>query len=347
MEKKSKKEKNLKILAVCFFVLIFLNDTTVYNVYFETFSNIFVGISCCILLIFIASTGKLFINKKFWAFIFFWFITVLTSCLIAGFTRMTFVRICYWTVTITMVTQMYLAKIDLKSTIYSVCKIFCIWCLLCYFYASFNLNFLPTTHVSKELAYNHYSIKLYGGIISIPISHIRLPGSISLYRLDRPFGEPGIAQIFMNYGIIYYSFILKESTKKEKKWFYLFVLGSILTFSLTGYIILFSILIFKLYQEKKYTYCFIFSFIAIVIGSFMVFQKVNTFSYSDRTGDYKFMISTIFENLPFGIGIGNTNSLEHYIIEGTDNESIGFYCRIIISFSTIWYIWIGILLCFI
>lgn len=322
------KERTLRILSVLFFIFIFLNDTTVYNVYFEEFSDIFIIFSCIVLFIFIIITGKIFVNLKYWAFIIFWLFTVTLSCSLAGISRMFYIRICYWTVTVLMITHMYIAKINFKSILYSVCKIFCIWCLICYFYTSLELSFLPITHTSDKLAYNFYQINLHGFFISNPISHMTIPGIFSLYRLDRPFGEPGIAQIFMNYGIIYY-FFFSSQNKKEKIWFCLFTIGSILTFSLTGYIILLSIFMLKIYKEKKYMLFFFFAIIAGFIAAVMIAQKITTFSYSDRTNDYSVMMKTIVDNLPFGIGIGNVSKFSNLEVQDKSELSIGFYCGLL------------------
>ena len=149
----------------------------------------------------------------------------------------------------------------------------------------------------------------------------------SIYRLDRPFGEPGIAQIFMNYGIIYNLFFINKN-ERQRKWIILFVIGSILSFSLIGYLILLFIIFLKLFREKKYGMCLVCIVPAVIIGSIMVIQKMTTLSYNDRVNDYSFMFETIVENFPFGIGIGHTGELEHTILEN-DSTSIGFYCGVL------------------
>lgn len=318
------RKKMLKILAVLFFVLVFLNDTTVYNVYFGDISSKFTIGACIILTFFIILSKKIYIGKKFWFFIVFWLTTILISCSMAGVTNFLFIRIAYWTITVIMVSTMYVAGINLKDTIYTVSKIFCIWCLACYFYTCFGFDFLPVTHTSEDLAYNFYRIDLYGFFISKPISHISITSFLTFLRLDRPFGEPGIAQIFMNYGLIYNIFFIEN--KKERKWFYLFTLGSLCSFSLIGYAILLSIFFFKLYKEKKYVLLFMFVFVALSIGSIMIIEKMSSFSYSDRMEDYTHMFNTIVDNLPFGIGIGNTGNIERY----KDTEfSKGYYCGLL------------------
>lgn len=314
-------------LAVLFFVFVFLNDTTVYNVYFDDISRLILITAVFFAFVFIFVSRRFRINNRFILFVLFWFICTLIPCVLAGLTRFYFVRICYWILTMIVVLGIHTEKLDLKRIIYDVCKVFCVWCLICYFYTSLDLHFLPVTNVSSQLAYNWYSVKLHGYLVSNNISHFFLPVVGSLYRLDRPFGEPGIAQIFMNYGIIYNLFFIDKG-KRQKVWIVLFVLGTVLSFSLIGYLILLVIMFVKLYRDKNYGLMILCSVFAVFIGMIMIIEKLASYSYGDRISDFSFMFKTIIQSFPFGIGIGHTGELEHVVLEN-GSTSIGFYCGLL------------------
>ncbi len=320
-------KKIISFFSVVFFIFIFLNNHTIYSLSFENSGDIFLIVAILSLFVVILLTQKLYFNKKFYTIILFWFISVAIPCLLSGITRLSIVRCCYWFALLIMIGCLYVAKIDYKKIFYIVCKIFCIWSLLCYFYTIFNLDFLPVTNVATEKMYNWFTVNLYGYVISNPLSHFSF-GNISFLRLDRPFGEPGIAQMYFNFGLIYSLFI--EKNKKSKNiWSLIFILSVLLSFSTTGILILLTIVLIYIIMKKKYFILFPMFLIAATIACIMIYQKKGTVSYEDRSGDIMFMLKTIFNNLPFGIGIGNTDLLEHNIIASTGTVSIGFYCGLL------------------
>ena len=256
--------------------------------------------------------------------------SIFLCCCLTGLNNFVFVRLSYWSVILLVICILKASDVDYVEVLFLVTKIYCIWGLICYLYTLLNLSFLPTTNVSTSLLYKWYKIELFGFVISKPITHLTL-GAVSLLRLDRPFGEPGIAQMYYNFGLICVLFYFQKIKKKWSNWVWmiLFSIAIILSFSLTGYFIYLVIIMVYLLSRKMYKLFSLFVLLALAVAYTMVTQKVDTVSYSDRLQDYSFMFNTIFQNLPFGIGIGNTGMLEHYVVAQTGEKAIGFYCGLL------------------
>ncbi|MGN0807263.1 MAG: hypothetical protein ACI4MN_02320 [Candidatus Coproplasma sp.] len=329
--KKLNKKQLIMFFSTLAFLFLFLNDHTVYSVFFEKTTDYFLIIAVIFATIAIFLSGKLYASLNYWGILFIWGALILMSCLSYGLTSMVLVRFSYWIFVAIVISVLYVQNIDYKKCFYNICKVFCVWGLLCYFYEAFNLSFLPVTHVSDNLLYNWFEVELYGFIISKPFTHISI-GSLSLLRLDRPFGEPGIAQMYFNFGLLYCLFI--NSDKKHRKlWIFLFSISTLLSFSLIGYVIFFFIIISYCVYKKRYSLLLFLSIIASILMIFMIVNKMDSVSYEDRTQDFVFMFETIFNNLPLGIGLGNTDTLQHYEIASTGQVSIGFYCGLLYPFA--------------
>jgi len=330
MSSNIKKSKIVFTLSVVFFLFLFLNDNTIYSLYFRNYSSMFLLLSIVVLFFLLFISHKILLIKRYMTFIFVWLLAVLLSCCLNGLNNFVFVRLSYWSVVLVAICVIKANGIDYIEVLYVITKVYCVWGLICYLYTVFNFSFIPVTDVSSSLLYKWYKIELYGYIISKPITHLSV-GSISLLRLDRPFGEPGIAQMYYNFGLLCNLFYFNNMKQKKVKWFWfiLFSLATILSFSLTGYFIyLVIIMIYLLYRKKRKLFL-LFLLLSLVVAYTMVTQKVDTVSYSDRLQDYTFMFDAIIHNLPFGIGIGNTGNLDHYIVAETGEKAIGFYCGLL------------------
>lgn len=325
-----KKSKIVFLLSVLFFFFLFLNDNTIYSMYFRNISSSFLVLSVVFLILLFFVSRKILFVKRFFIFVSIWLLSIFLCCCLTGLNNFVFVRLSYWSVILLVICILKASDIDYVEVLFLVTKIYCIWGLICYLYTLLNLSFLPTTNVSTSLLYKWYKIELFGFVISKPITHLTL-GAVSLLRLDRPFGEPGIAQMYYNFGLICVLFYFQKIKKKWSNWVWmiLFSIAIILSFSLTGYFIYLVIIMVYLLSRKMYKLFSLFVLLALAVAYTMVTQKVDTVSYSDRLQDYSFMFNTIFQNLPFGIGIGNTGMLEHYVVAQTGEKAIGFYCGLL------------------
>ena len=212
------KNRVIGIILTIAFILLFLNDHTVYSVFFDNYTSKFTIVSACLFVIAFLLVGKIYTNWKFWISFSLWIFCVTISCLLYGFNRMYFVRVVYWLVIVFSISSMYLAKIDFRNIFYNVARVFLIWALLNYVVNLLGLNIFPITATSTEQLYNWYNVDLYVFLFSKCYSHIYL-GNISILRLDRPFGEPGIAQMYFNYAIVYLLFLSKQTKYKKVFWF--------------------------------------------------------------------------------------------------------------------------------
>ena len=325
-----KKSKIVFLLSVLFFFFLFLNDNTIYSMYFRNISSSFLVLSVVFLILLFFVSRKILFVKRFFIFVSIWLLSIFLCCCLTGVNNFVFVRLSYWSVILLVICILKASDVDYVEVLFLVTKIYCIWGLICYLYTLLNLSFLPTTNVSTSLLYKWYKIELFGFVISKPITHLTL-GAVSLLRLDRPFGEPGIAQMYYNFGLICVLFYFQKIKKKWSNWVWmiLFSIAIILSFSLTGYFIYLVIIMVYLLSRKMYKLFSLFVLLALAVAYTMVTQKVDTVSYSDRLQDYSFMFNTIFQNLPFGIGIGNTGMLEHYVVAQTGEKAIGFYCGLL------------------
>ena len=325
-----KKSKIVFLLSVLFFFFLFLNDNTIYSMYFRNISSSFLVLSVVFLILLFFVSRKILFVKRFFIFVSIWLLSIFLCCCLTGLNNFVFVRLSYWSVILLVICILKASDVDYVEVLFLVTKIYCIWGLICYLYTLLNLSFLPTTNVSTSLLYKWYKIELFGFVISKPITHLTL-GAVSLLRLDRPFGEPGIAQMYYNFGLICVLFYFQKIKKKWSNWVWmiLFSIAIILSFSLTGYFIYLVIIMVYLLSRKMYKLFSLFVLLALAVAYTMVTQKVDTVSYSDRLQDYSFMFNTIFQNLPFGIGIGNTGMLEHYVVTHSGEKAVGVYCGLL------------------
>lgn len=323
---KLKRKKIIEVLTTLFFFFLFLNDNTVYSGYFDKVGKIFLVIAILCMILTCTLIKNMKFNRRFLIFIIIWFMAIALNSAINGISYTTMVRFAYCCVTFFVICLLYAENIDLIKCLIPVLKIYCIWSLICYIYTILDFDFLPITSTSNLLLYNTYNVNLYGFIISKPISHLNFAG-FSFLRLDRPFGEPGIAQMYFNLGIIIYLF-KKDKYNISFKYFLLFLISTILSFSLTGYLVLLGIIFVYLLWKKKYNIMVVYIIIMILTSVFMIYQKKDTFSYIDRKQDYFIMFDLIAENLPFGLGIGNT-SIQISDFYDVSDVSVGLYCGLL------------------
>ena len=326
-----KKRALINIFATLSLFFLFLNDHTVYSVFFDSITSIFTILSVFFLGICLLIVRKIYAEVNFYFILFLWSISVLISCLWYGLTRIVYVRFAYWMLVVLFVTTIYIANVDFKKILYNVVRIYVIWSLVNYLLNITFLEYLPITATSSKLLYNWYNINLYGHLFSKSYTHLTI-GNLSILRLDRPFGEPGIAQMYFNFGFIYACFFEKKY-KKKIFWIFVFTLGIVLSCSLTGYVIYFVLSMIYFLSINKKTYFIVFGTIAIIVFLVMLIDKFGTISYEDRSQDLIFMFNTIIDNFPLGIGLGNTSTLKHNVIESTGEVSIGFYCGLLYPFA--------------
>lgn len=319
--------KRIEFFSILFFLFIFLNDHTIYSDFFGSVGSVFLIIATISLAIVCVLSRKMYSNNKMWLILLLWLFSVLIPCLMAGITKLVYVRICYWTASLIALLVLYKNNIDYKEVLLNVVKILCIWCLINYLYTILEFDFLPVTNVSDELLYNWYSVELNGFLIYKNLVSFTF-GTLKIIKLYSPLGEPGIACMYFNFAVMYILFF-QEKNKRNKIWLFIFSLAIFLSVSLIGIIVYFAILMYYMFYRKQYALIFVFGIISVAIAMVLIIQKIGTLSYTNRTSDFGFMYNTIINNLPFGIGLGNIDSLEKTLTIAYETEGVGFYCGLL------------------
>ena len=349
----SKFKNNLVIFfSTIFIFFILLNDHTFYSDYFDNISTLFLVLSFASLLVVVCLIHKMFLNPTLLIIVLVWSLCVLIPCVIAGANRMLFVRFAYWITIFIFLCLLHSGKVDYKIVLFKVFKIYCIWCLITYFYCIFNLDFLPKTLTSDKLLYNWYSVDFYGWIIYKPVVKFTI-GDFSVIKLYSPFGEPGLVQMYFNFSLIYLLYFKETKTIKRRKiWIFLFAISILLSFSMIGIVIMMISFIFYFKKKKRYILLVLAAAIGIVVFTQLIYQKIGTDSFGQRSNDYLIMFDEIEKNFPFGIGLGNISSLDYSKNQINQYyESFGFYSGLLYPilqygiFGFAYYIMLVVALC--
>ena len=237
-------------------------------------------------------------------FSFVWILSITIPSIIGGVNTSLLFYILKFYIMFLIVSIMHSCKINYLKILYNFMKVFLVWGFFNYIITVTNFSLLPVTAQYPTWWGGSYDLYLYvffkntQGIFEVL--------GMNIQRLHSPFSEPGVAQFFFNFGLFYALFYSKESRGKKCLWILLFTIIVLLTTSLTGISILLFIYCIYLLKNKRY---FLFTFFcvgAFIISFIMISQKINTISYDDRTSDFLFIFSSAKENMPFGVGIGNS-----------------------------------------
>lgn len=309
---------NKKIILKLGFLSIFLlliNVSTIYSYYFPIVSTIclILGGGICLLLLTL-NIRKFKIPKLCFLFLISWFFALLIPSI---FTEISISLIWYYVKFIVIFIDVIILKIndiDVKYILFRCSTLFMFWALI---------NSVVMSSFGASLPVTGSYITSWGKINNLHLfffynnqSGIELNG-ISFMRVHVPFSEPGNAQIYFNYGLLYCLFILKKS-KKRKYLTILFALASILTISMTGYLIFGLIIFMYLAKNKKYFLLLPYIILSFCVIYIITINKLDSISYLDRKNDLIFMIDKFFEFFPFGCGYGNADLLgERILSDGT------------------------------
>lgn len=318
----------LKFTSTLFFLFIFLNDHTFYSDFFESTGTYFLIIAVAFLALSIFVVRVISLDLRMCLVFFGWAVCVLVPCAIAGVTPLVFVRFCYWVALLIMLIVLEKADIDYRESLLFAVKILCVWCFVCYFYTQFGFDFLPVTNVSDKLLYNWYKVKLNGYLIYKNLVTFSL-GGFSVIKLYSPLGEPGIACMYFNFAVIWLLFFSDLSQKENRRWVFFFSAAILLSLSMIGILVFFSVLVVYAVKERKYAVIFFLSVPIVVFSAVLIIQKLGTQSYTQRSSDYAVMFDVILKNLPFGIGLGNIDSVQKVSALAKNADSMGFYCGLL------------------
>ena len=153
-----KKSKIVFLLSVLFFFFLFLNDNTIYSMYFRNISSSFLVLSVVFLILLFFVSRKILFVKRFFIFVSIWLLSIFLCCCLTGLNNFVFVRLSYWSVILLVICILKASDIDYVEVLFLVTKIYCIWGLICYLYTLLNLSFLPTTNVSTSLLFCSFSV---------------------------------------------------------------------------------------------------------------------------------------------------------------------------------------------
>lgn len=298
-----------------FFML--LNNSTIYSAYFDKLSNIFliIGGAFTILASFISKKIFYFQSVKYLLFL---LIIFSVPSLINGVTSSLVYYFLKFTVVLILLSVMKLNEINILKILYKVIKIFIIWSLLNYCLSYINFK-LPVTNSYPTWWGGSYNLYLFVFFKNTQVNFTFF--SLQITRLHSPFSEPGVAQLFFNYFILYNLFL---NEKNERIWLLIAVMVILLSTSLIGYLILFIIFMAKLFSKRRYLISFIIAIPIIIVSFIMICQKLDSISFTDRYADLKFIFESCFNNLPFGIGIGNGQKINTKI-DASGGGAAGFY----------------------
>jgi hypothetical protein len=294
------KETNTNLFSSLFIFFLILNSSTSYLSFFSWFSKVTIILAFCsyLLMLFFLDSFS-FYRKPLLIFQ----TLILSVLLTSTFTDFSIEAINYIFKILLCVSGLSIMakkKIGFFNTLFNVTKVFLIWAFLCEIYTFIGKDFLPITNTyyttwgEARHIYLFFIFKNISGFYA---------GSHLIMRMHAPFSEPGVSQLFFNFGLFYSLFYLNK--KKEKiKWMFLFSLGVILCLSLAGVAILCLLYTAFLFSKKnKIIYPIL--VLIFVLFVFLAINKKNTESSFDRISDLENMINTIISSFPFGKGIGN------------------------------------------
>ena len=307
-------KKVYSIVEIALFFML-LNVSTIYSYYFKNLSNIFLLLGGFITILGGLLSKNSTTSRKAIIILFLWSAAVIVCSVFGGFSNSSInylikVFIMYFIIDIALH-----KGIEPLAILYRVCKFMTIWAVVNYILMDIlQIRFLPS--VSSFSTSWGYTYNLYLGVFMENTQKIHFFGNI-IKRLHVPFSEPGVAQLFFNYTLFYILFIKKNIIKKDFYILFISVLAIIMSNSLTGFLILGSQVLVYCIKHKKVFLITLLSIIVFIIGFYLIADKLSSDSYLDRSGDYIHMITNAFDNLPFGIGIGNADALEPRINNAT------------------------------
>ena len=286
-----------------FFLL--LNTGTIYSNYREKLSQFFLllGGLCSIVLMFISN--KLVLKHSLLLIITFCII-VLFDSLVTDVSKSALFFIIKMCVVFLILSILKNNSIDIKKILLKETKIFLIWGLLNYFISLTFIEALPVFHTFALP--NGVIRKIYLGLFIENYSAIEIFG-LTIPRLHGPFSEPGVTQFFYNLGFILCIFDKQNNDKSRGLWCLLFVISIFLCLSLSGLIIIFLTFLFYLSKKKDKTKVFFMLSLGFLICGLLVISKIGSISLIERSSDYLYILEQAIKYFPFGIGIGNKDSL--------------------------------------
>ena len=312
-------------IAICMF-LINLNNSTIYHYFFDEYTIYFAILAGLLLICALPFAHDFLINKKDLSYFFVFIIFISFSSFIRGITS-DYITLLLYIVLLFLI--VFLSKgynIDYMKLFFIVSLVFSIWGLINYLYFLFDLSFVPLVKTSEILSWTR-DVNLYGYVLCKPRSDFAI-GGFTLYRLDAPFGEPGIMQMYSNYCVAYLLFF-DDQVKYRKQILVISIITSILSFSLIGIIILTALSFLYFFKQKNTGLMVLFGSLMMIAVILMITEKTTSVSYLDRSSDYGYMIKQILEWLPFGIGIGHNELMSSNFVESIGRNAIGGYCGLL------------------
>ena len=303
---------------ICFICLTFalLNSSSVYSIYFGRISDLLLFASGLITVVNVFLNVRTLIFPKRALLPLLLLVTIVFVPSFAhGFTSsVIFFFLKFFVISFNMLIY-YLHNRNITKLIYNCCFFFCIWASINYLYFTFNLSIVPPTATFITGWREPYN--LYGFILFKNISGRSIFG-LFLGRMATPFSEPGVFQFFPNACLLICLF--DKSFAKKRLLSLFFILLSLLTFSLTGYVCLGCITAVYLFKKKNLFLIIPIAIIGFLLLRYEIILKVDSGSYTDRTADFFNSLNQIADYLPFGIGIGNRDPNAPLLIDSATGK---------------------------
>lgn len=300
---------NLEFLAI--FLMLF-NTSTIYASYFPLIADSLLIIGSFLVCVIALLSNEGFLQKKslipFSLFFFYIFVcgalTNLSSSLIFLLLK---IFLCCVIVSIADLNNINFFKIFYKYVF-----IMSLWSLINYFLSYFNFFNLPITNVFITEWGGNYNLHLFIFFKNVMGFNF---GDFTLYRMHAPFSEPGVAQLFFNFGLFYNLFKENNNIKNRILLILFFGICVILSFSFTGYIVCFLIFFIYLLRQRKFLHLFCFALISSIIILIFGLNKLNSGSFFERSNDLLFLYNLFVDNLPFGIGLSENANIDFAVID--------------------------------
>lgn len=324
------KSKVINILLFLSLLFAFLINGTVYFVYFNKVTDYFLMISvvCCFIALIL--NNKIYLNFFSLAVVVLYSVILVFSTAITGFNFEPIVKICYWIYGLVLIGIIRTSNNNYNKIFFKICVYLTARAFINYLLNVLGfIEYLPITNTSSEKVYDYYAFNEHCFVFFKSFSYFSITDEISILRADAPFREPGMMQFYVNIGLGYSLFVYKN---KKKNYTTLFLIMSLLSFSLLSIVALFGILLLYLYQNKNKKTFFILIVFGILVGSIFLIEKLDTTSFSRRILDYNFMIKKIFEKFPFGYGVGNHEIIGYQYVPGFGYDKSGLYCGLLSPF---------------
>ena len=219
-------------------------------------------------------------------------------------------------------------KISILHCLERVIRSLTIVNLILYLFCSI-LNIIPPLNIIDSGMFEGY-LNYYYIYYKNPVAHIIL-GEITITRNSGIFWEPGVWQIYLNLALLIY--LLKEGEKK-KGVIALYIIAVMTTFSTTGWILLFGIIVYGgfVYRKSK-TKRFIALFLGIAAtfasALLLIDKSINYKASLDyRMLDFVNSFRIIKQHLLVGIGLNNDLPFMAYSDgRGNTNGVLSWICQ--------------------